>query len=338
MITTPVPVGVDDGHAVIKVVADGIRISIPARGRAGHHTIGRLDGAPQIHGGLYECDGEAWQIDPDLVDEESTRFPHYPVSGLNAALVLHALHVAGLDSREARERGLVITTGLPIKDFFVAGGARNEKLIGEKQRQFNRALRPVGGGQMARIVSHQVAPEGVAAWVSYACARGINPDSAPRWIAMVDIGGHTTDVPVIQPRRNLVDHAHSSSIAHGVLDVVQQVQTAMAQCGKPVSAVAIDEALRAYSRYGVASVVTQRRREEVTGLIEKAVRAVGGMIGRQVDRAISDISADVGLIVLVGGGARLLGRHLGIEGVVVADDPEFANALGFLVRARAAGE
>ena len=112
---SPIQVGLDDGYAFTKVaLPDGRLIAIPSRARVGK------SGVTWIHEGQqrifeYETEGTVYSV--GTVDGEPTNFEGYPTSGMNRAIVQHALQKAGLTGRSVHA-----VSGLPVSAFYKKNG------------------------------------------------------------------------------------------------------------------------------------------------------------------------------------------------------------------------
>ena len=96
----PISIGLDDGYAFTKVaIPDGRLIAIPSRARIGRSNVTWLNGSEQR---VFEYETDDTLFAVGEVDGEPTHFDGYPFSGLNRAIVQHALHEAGLLHRLRR--------------------------------------------------------------------------------------------------------------------------------------------------------------------------------------------------------------------------------------------
>lgn len=321
-------VAVDDGHAGIKLVIleDGRvakSLRIHSRARAGIHGATMIDhpGAGAEEGFVvpgYATGGENYTIG-NFADAENARFDDYPFSGLNRVLVAHALRLAGLGGKKIR-----LATGLPLSRFF-KGEKINEDVINQKLDSFDVPVVPADNSAVAEIVEHRVFPEGLSAWIDYA----ILPDGTMReevsqeTIAVIDVGGRTTDTAVILPDRR-IDHARSGSADIGVLNVIEAVGVALhKELGAEVPAHSIEQALT------TKTIRAWGKSVDISAHVEAAADDVLSRVMREVNRRLGT-GVDLDKIILVGGGAHVfktaLNRYPNIE---VADEPEFANARGF---------
>ena len=92
--STITPVGLDDGYAYTKVALPDGRLSvIPSRARVGRSDV------TWVHQGrqnIFEYETEGTRYSVGAVDGAPTHFEGYPFSGMNRAIVQHALQQAGL--------------------------------------------------------------------------------------------------------------------------------------------------------------------------------------------------------------------------------------------------
>ena len=132
------PVGLDDGYAYTKVaLPDGRLIVIPSRARVGR------SGLTWIHQGQqrifeYETEGTLYSV--GAVDGEPTHFEGYPFSGMNRAIVQHALQQAGLGGNS-----LHAVSGLPVSAFYLKDGNQRHKAVARKRESLKRSVQPIDG-------------------------------------------------------------------------------------------------------------------------------------------------------------------------------------------------
>ncbi|MFK4705825.1 plasmid segregation protein ParM [Roseateles asaccharophilus] len=320
----PVVVGCDDGNAATDLVllSGGGSVdwlAIPSRARSGIHgttVVGAQDEAAV--GPCYETDGVQFTVG-DMPDAESARFDEYPVSPMNRSIVHHALRLAGLGGKE-----VIIATGLPL-GWFYKGGVPNTGLIERKKASLMQPIRALDGSPVAKIVRHEVYAEGLAAWVDYAvdAESNLRAGVLEETIAVIDIGGRTTDCAVVLPGRR-IDHARSGSADIGVLNVVTDVCVQLqSRFGFEVPQGAVEKALidRQLKIFG--------KWQDIGKEIDAAVVRATDSVLREVNRRLGK-SPDVDRFLLVGGGAYLFkGIADAYPNVVIPAQPELANARGF---------
>lgn len=315
-------VGVDDGNAMTKlVVLHGgkvvSKLAIPSRARGGIHGTTVIGDESEGPVPCYETEGSMFTVG-DLADAESARFNDYPFSDMNRVIVHHALRVAGLEGKDVS-----IATGLPLS-WFYKGDKPNADFIERKHASIMKPVKPVDGSRVAHIVGHKVFPEGLAAWVDYAVDDngGLRCDH-DETVAVIDIGGRTTDVAVVLPGRR-IDHARCGSADLGGLNVVEEIRIALLKkLGHDLGGTTVEKAMR------TGTLKVWGKPVDIAAEIEAAAKQVGGAIMREVDRRIGS-AFDIDRILLVGGGAHLFKSIASTyPNIVVADEPEFANARGF---------
>lgn len=322
-----VDVAVDDGHAGIKLaVLENGRITkflrINSRARAGIHGTTMIDHPSSDDGGIivpgYSTAGAQYTVG-DFADAEGARFDDYPVSGLNRVLVHHALRMAGLGGRKVR-----LATGLPLSRFF-KGEKPNDSLIKAKDEAIRLPVLPADGSATAEIVEHRVFPEGLGAWINYAVGDDgeLRDGLEDETVAIVDIGGRTTDTAVILPGRR-IDHARSGSADIGVLNVIEAMAVALLKDkGVEIPAHSIESSLvtRSIRMWG--------KDQDVGAFVDAAAEEVLTRIMREINRRLGT-GVDIDKILLVGGGAHVFKAALTrYPNIIVAEKPEFANAFGF---------
>lgn len=342
---SPLLVAVDDGYAAIKVVAHAgplgtpVEMLIPTTVKAGQEGITAFDAAVQggvNTSGWYATGGQKFTVGEHLAGDE-TRFDGFHTSAMNRAAIHHALRVAGYGGREVD-----IVVGLPVADYYVDGG-RNEALIAAKTKNL---LEPVSAIVEARlgqnddvtVKSVRVASQAVASWLDYALNQDLTirdgvDVTAP--IAVVDIGGRTTDIVVVL-NGSMIDHGRSGTENVGVINVRSELAAAIRRKYdvSDLPAVLYDKAIR------TGHIKMFGKSVDVRHELDEAVVATGERIATVMMRCIGR-AADLGAVLFVGGGAPLF-RHLAdrYPHGVVADGAQYTNARGMLkyVRVKKGGE
>lgn len=328
---TVVPIGIDDGFAWTKLaLPDGRLLATPSRARIGRSKVTWIHQNRQSIA-EYQTEGTVYSVGE--VDGAATRFDGYACSGLNRAIVQHALQQAELGGAS-----LDAVSGLPVSSFYRSSGAVRREAIQDKRENLLVPVRPLSGIAAAEIVYHEVIPEALAAWYDDVIAEQagdarIDEDRVRRPVAVVDIGGRTTDTVVVRDQGIL--HASSGSFLFGLLDAREALADALQERFdlEFVPERLLDHAmqhrrLRLYgSDHEVAREVLAAREELVERLYAECRRQLGR--GLELDR-----------VLFVGGGAVALADHLSdwFPNQAIASEPAFANARGMLKYLRFIGE
>ena len=319
----PIPVGLDDGYAYTKVaLPDGRLFVIPSRGRTGQA------GVTWIHQGqqrIFEYETEDAQYSVGEVDGAPTHFEGYPWSGLNRVITQHALQEAGLAGRTVHA-----VSGLPVSAFYRKSGDRRQETITKKQESLKQSVHPMSDVLPASIAFHEVIPEALAAWYDYVIVEKdgkavLDEKQLSVPVAIVDIGGRTTDYVVVKNQGIL--HASSGSLQCGMLDVKQHVANGIQEqfdletLSEQLVAQAVDsKVVRLQGKdHDVAVLVDAAKREVVERIHAETRRQLG--LGVELDR-----------ILFVGGGTVALTDHIAnwFPHQAIAEHPAFANARGML--------
>lgn len=319
----PVPVGLDDGYACTKLaLPDGRLLVIPSRARVGEAGVTWMHQAEQR---IFEYETEGAVYSVGAVDGAPTHFDGYSCSGLNRAIVQHALQQAGLAGRSVHA-----VSGLPVSAFYRHSGDHRQDVIAKKRDSLKQAVRPRSSVLPAGIAFHEVIPEALAAWYDYVIVEegdGVTLDadrlSVP--VAIVDIGGRTTDYVVVKDQGVL--HASSGSLQCGMLNVKHQVASGiqtrfdLENLSEQLVAHAVEHKIvRLQGKdHDVAELVEAAQREVVERLFAETRRQLG--LGVELDR-----------VLFVGGGSVALAAHIAnwFPHQAIAEHPAFANARGML--------
>lgn len=319
----PVPVGLDDGYACTKLaLPDGRLLVIPSRARLGVSAVTWIQQAEQR---IFEYETEDTVYSVGAVDGEPTHFEGYPWSGHNRAIVQHALQRAGLDGRTVHA-----VSGLPVSAFYRNSGEHRKDVIAKKRDSLKRAVRPRSNALPAGIAFHEVIPEALAAWYDHVIVEtgdGVTlaAERVAVPIAIVDIGGRTTDYVVVKDQGIL--HASSGSLQCGMLNVKQRVADGIQARFdlETLSEQLVSQAVE------TASVRLQGRDHDVADLVEAAKHEVVERIHVETRRQLG-LGVELDRVLFVGGGTVALADHLTdwFPHQAIAEHPAFANARGML--------
>ena len=325
-----IQLGLDDGYAYTKLaLADGRLIGVPSRGRIGQAGITWMDSARQQ---VFEYDTDGSRYAVGQVDGESTCYDGYPISGLHRAIVQHAFQEAKLAGHSVH-----VVSGLPVSSFYFKDGQKREQAISLKRESLKIAVQPVSTGGLyamqrlpVAVAFHEVIPEALAAWYDQV----IQPrpgevflDTAllESTMAIVDIGGRTTDYVVVQDQG--IVHRSSGSLSRGLLDVQAQVAREIQKrfdletLGEQTLAAAVTAGhVRLHGKtHDVSALVAAAQRELVVQIHAETRRQLG--MGAELDR-----------VIFVGGGSAALAGQLAdwFPQQQIAEHPGFANARGML--------
>lgn len=317
-------VGVDDGYAFIKLAwyepgTTTIRTAaVRSHAQSGADVIsvsGEIMGAYETEG------GERFTVNPSIAGMD-TRFPDFPTSPLNRVLVHHGLNEAGFSGMDVR-----IGTTLPPQQFFREGDGRT-RLINGKRESLLKPVKSLSGQASPKVVDHEILPEAVAAVIDYTITddgRIAQQFSAP--IAVVDIGGRTTDVVVVLPD-NQIDKSRMRTEHLGVLNVIDRVQTEVIDQFDldPTDADAIDFDQAVRNR----KIRLHGSESDISQIVDGAIQEVGRRILHVVQTKIAG-GASLEAILFVGGGAAVMRKVISqYPNALVHSNPQFANARGVL--------
>jgi len=319
----PIDLGIDDGYACTKLaLPDGHLLVIPSTARAGRSNVSWMPRAKQLIF-EYETDGNVYSVGD--IDAAPTRYDEYAFSGLNRVVVQHALQCADLEGVDVRA-----VSGLPVSAFYHRSGVRRADGIQRKRDSLKLHVRPASGAVSADIVEHDVIPEALAAWYDHVIqenngAAALDPDQVARSIAVIDIGGRTTDTVVVLDQG--IVHASSRSVELGLLDVQRSLGDRLEERfdlkrleHRQLRRVMDTRSIRVFGRdYDVTAEIEAAKRE----LVERLRAEIHRQLGR---------GADLDCVLFVGGGALALRELISdwFPNQKTAHKPAFANARGML--------
>lgn len=333
----PAVIAVDDGYDETKVftIVDGkpVAYSVPSWAQDDAHVT---DLSGETQGDWYEVDGQRWLVGEGAYRPVATRVEGYHTSPVNRAIVLHA--VAEGVRRELLPATVLsepvdVVLGLPVASFFTSSGAKNDALIQRKIAGFSEqgAVRARDGARFHPKTTYRVYAQAVAAWVDHVLGNDGGAKRPPEeTIAVVDVGGNTTDFALLRGRGR-IDHKSSGTEEVGVLHVLDQLNSKLA--GRHgFNSVLSTPLLRQLLASGKGRIFGRDVdcHDFVSEVKAEAARRVGQNIVRYIGSHTR--TAEIDAIVVVGGGAEtvldLKELRKTYPQLVVPEDPRFANARG----------
>ena len=319
----PISIGLDDGYAYTKLaLADGRLVAIPSRARVGRANVTWLHEAQHK---IAEYETEATLYAAGEVDGEPTYFDGYPFSGLNRVIVQHGMQQGKLGGYSVHA-----VSGLPVGAFYLKDGSQRAETVAKKRASLKQPVDPIDGKLAASIAFHDVIPEALAAWYDHVITdhRGevtLAEERLSAPIAVVDIGGRTTDYVVVADQA--VVHDASGSLRCGLLDVKKQVGEGirakydLEEIGERTVEQAVQKGkVRLFGQDQDVSALVREAKQQVLERIHAETRRQLGL-GAELDR-----------VLFVGGGTVSLAEHIRdwFPNQAVAEHPAFANARGML--------
>ena len=312
-------VSIDPGCAYIKVVAFDnqnrvIQKAIPSILVESEGTID-MDGNTSP---TYRCDGAVWTVIESAHNPYNTRTDGYPYEPVNTVLMHHALRMAGIDNDDIQ-----VATSIPLNDYY------KKDMAAYKQKKKETVQIPVttfDHKTLSVLEPKVIVPEGLAGWIDmcYDYAGQPLPGIPEGQVGLVDIGGRTTDICVVQGLNVYGDTVET--VSRGYLDVFAEINQ-MVNNKYPET--------RKFPVKTLDTSLTTKQLEIETGRVVD--------ISEEIDRALKNFTNGIMRDVnrLLGGDRQLAGtcffgggvHHIRSEiskrpKTFIPDEPQFANARG----------
>lgn len=221
-------------------------------------------------------------------------------------------------------------SGLPVGSFYHKDGSRRDGMLDRKRDNLKRAVHPIDGRLAAEIAFHEVIPEALAAWYDQVITESdggiqLASERLDVPLAVVDIGGRTTDVVVVADQA--VQHASSGSVRCGLLDVKREVAEGIR--ARFDLEVVSERCANQAVRHGRVRLFG--RDHDVTDLMTRAQRQLIERLHAETQRQLGQ-GAELERVVFVGGGSVALADPIRdwFPNQAIAEHPAFANARGML--------
>lgn len=318
----PMLVAVDDGYDYIKVWtrerSDRIPTAVSLTTRTTANLLDRRDTRERV----YEIDGASYAVGPDVLEPMDTRYEDFPFSPANLAVAMDAIR------RVVPSPVMVhVVAGVPLNRYYDRNGDVRHSMVDRKSAAWLRTVRASSGAPLPVIAQVSLIAEAVAAWFDFVIddAMQERSDLVDDYMAVVDIGGRTTDVAVFE--NGDLDMRQSGTLDHGVLDVSSEVSrvledryTGMRQFPWSVvePAIRTGQALIGSATVDVSAEVASQKRV----LVERVAQFMQSRFGNNAPL--------IKRVLFVGGGSSTLEPELRrmFPSAVFARDPQLANARG----------
>lgn len=317
-------IAIDAGCAYIKVAMfdDMNRVvthSIPSIVSDEKPLVG-LDGSESAS---YLCEGRQWSINPLSTRACDTRFPEYPYSSLNTVLMHHGLLKSGV-----RDPEIQLSTCIPLDDYYSDNRTARDRKRAAVQRQVTSVL----GDSLPRISHRLTLPEGLAGWIDMCFDRDGKPKPGlpTGEIGLVDIGGRTTDLAVVQGTTNIYRDT-IRTLDFGYLRVFGQLNELLASqfgSGKFSPAV-LDNALRTRQ-----IEVESGHIEDIGKLVDQVIHAFADGLMHEINTIMGNRGQLSGTCYF-GGGVEHIRDVIGKPKVFIPKNPQYSNVIGCLKAFRA---
>lgn len=320
------PIGVDDGHSEIDLVLPGGKaMRISSHCKAGElNQISLKDNQNTVFSYITN-DGSFIVGDIDSID--STVFDGYPLSPQNRVLVAHALRLSGIPSGSE----VAICTGLPLEQYF-RKNSPNERLIKAKMENLlTNDVLAADGTELPKIVSHEVVSESIGAWMDYIIQRDpsgklyIDDERAAQKIGVIDVGGRTTDIAVIENWN--IDKDRSATLdGVGMLAVKSHVSDEVYNDDR-FAIELTEQQLNSAVLTGQAKLWGEQ--VDLSGFVKTGYQHLVASLKAGANGCLGS-AGDLDLVLFVGGTTNNIKKDVSgwFRNQIVVKDPEYANGRG----------
>lgn len=323
-------VAVDDGFAQTKLFGEDengkhVKAIFRSSIKSGRYGLVEISGTGAV--GSYETDGVFFTV-AESIETESTKFDGFHLSDFDRVLVNHALFNAGYGNKN-----VFLICGLPVDDYFLFDGNKNIEMIEKKKNNLKKEVLNSNKKPLANIKNIEVGSQALSAYMDYLLDfEGVaDEEKADGSIAVVDIGGGTTDTCVIVDGQ-FVDRQRTGTSKIGMLDVYRNLGNLIKSNYKihdNFTNKFLDKALRS------KKITLMGEEIDLTSVVDEVISEFEGRVAREVEGKIGE-GGNLSKVLFVGGGSNVL-RRVPVRGAKIVEDPEFANARGLFKFAKMQG-
>lgn len=315
-------VAIDDGFDFTKAVTRSKGARIPTAYTVNPSAKVAVMGSGHDTEHVYEIEGVRYAVGPNVAGSD-TRFEEFPYHPANLAVAMDAI-------RRVVEPGarVHVIAGVPLNRFYMPSGDINGSVPSKKTQSWSRTVRSLRGPALPQICKVAVIAEAVAAWFDFVIDRNFvtRDEVVNDFMAVVDIGGRTTDIAVFQDAS--INMELSGTLDSGVLEIQKRVMDILSvrfpgtrfPRALLMDAVKFGEARLGTGAIDISEDVLDGQRS-LAANIELFMRAKFGNQMPLMKR-----------VLFVGGGADALKYELvkRFPRAVFAEDAQMANARGML--------
>jgi plasmid segregation protein ParM len=271
---------------------------------------------------VYEIEGVRYAVGLNVVGRD-TRFEDFPYHPANLAVAMDAI-------RRVVDPGtpVHVIAGMPLNRFYLPSGEINADVSKRKTLAWSRVVKSLRGPALPRIVKVSVIAEAVAAWFDFVLDDKyvVRDDVVNEFMAVVDIGGRTTDIAVFQDGN--INMELSNTLDSGVLEVQKRVINILSTKypGTKFPRSLLNETVK----FGQAQLGTTLL--DVTKEVIAERRLLASSVEIFMRTQFGNQLPLMKRVLFVGGGAQALQFELRerFQNAVFATDPQMANARGML--------
>ena len=162
----------------------------------------------------YWCNGQQWSVLTESPKNEPTDLDDYPYTDQNTVLMHHALRMAGIHNDE-----IELATCIPMEQYY----SDMDGNIARKKQSVSQTVTDINGNSLTSFNHKITIPECVSGWVDmcYRIGGEMNPNVPHGQVGLVDVGGRTTDLVIVQGKQVMDDTI--STLPHGYLGIFKNL-------------------------------------------------------------------------------------------------------------------
>jgi plasmid segregation protein ParM len=312
-----VNIGMNVGYSAVKAVSGGRKVTFPSAVGTPDRARFKLGG----ESGLVLVQPENVQVGEGAITQ--SRFLHRREDrAWIGSAEWYSLFLAALtELTPATRADLRVVTGLPVA-FYDDRGEMHARVIGD-----HRVQREGRHAQAFRVTECRVIPEPFGTLLSATLddrGRIVDQELATGAVGVIDVGGKTTNLLSVYRLAEI--GRETASVTVGAWDAVRAVRNWLnGHCPN----------LELRDHQVIDAVVAREVRYygepvDLSAVVDEILEPLADQVLAEASQLWNG-AAGLDAILISGGGALLLGRHIArhFRHARVVDDPVFANAVGF---------
>ena len=269
----------------------------------------------------YWCNGQQWSVLTESPKNEPTDLDDYPYTDQNTVLMHHALRMAGINNDE-----IELATCIPMEQYY----SDMDGNIARKKQSVSQTVTDINGNSLTSFNHKITIPECVSGWVDmcYRIGGEMNPNVPNGQVGLVDVGGRTTDLVIVQGKQVMDDTI--STLPHGYLGIFKNLNELINQRYSDTGKFAINVLDNALNKKRIE--IETGKVVDISDLVEQSINNFSRQLMNDVNRILGGQQQLSGTCFFGGGVENESMRKIILEQpkTMIPKKPQYSNSRGAL--------